>query len=102
MGTSGLTIARLIIVVLLSATIAVSLVPLSVLLAYVVRIALIAQRTAAFGPFIPEDEQQRISGQVTMGITEFGRVMTVRCGQRALEPTLVFSGIGFDRYIQNI
>ena len=61
----GLTIARPIIAVLLSATIAVSLVPLSVLLAYVVRIALIAQRTAAFGPFIPEDEQQRISGQVT-------------------------------------
>ena len=62
---SGLTIARPIIVVLLSATFAVSLVPLSVLLAYVVRIALIAQRTAAFGPFIPEDEQQRISGKVT-------------------------------------
>lgn len=61
----GLTIARPIIVVLLSATIAVSLVPLSVLLAYVVRIALIAQRTAAFGPFIPEDEQQRISSRVT-------------------------------------
>ena len=61
----GLTIARPTIVVLLSATIAVSLVPLSVLLAYVVRIALIAQRTAAFGPFIPEDEQQRISGRVT-------------------------------------
>ena len=60
----GFTIARPIIVVLLSATVAVSLVPLSVLLAYVVRIALIAQRTAAFGPFIPEDEQQRISGQV--------------------------------------
>ncbi|WP_226040558.1 hypothetical protein [Natrinema sp. DC36] len=61
----GFTIARPIIVVLLSATVAVSLVPISVLLAYVVRIALIAQRTAAFGPFIPEDEQQRISGQVT-------------------------------------
>jgi len=61
----GLTIARPIIVILLSTTVAVSLVPLSVLLAYVVRIALVAQRTAAFGPFIPEDEQQRISGQVT-------------------------------------
>ena len=62
----GLTIARPIIVILLSATVAVSLVPLSVLLAYVVRIAFIAQRTAAFGPFIPEEEQQRISGQVEM------------------------------------
>ena len=62
----GLTIARPTIAVLLSATIAVSLLPLSVLLAYVVRVALIAQRTAAFGPFIPEAEQQRISGQVGM------------------------------------
>lgn len=62
----GLTIARPTIVVLLSATIAVSLLPLSVLLAYVVRIALIAQRTAAFGPFIPHAEQQRISEQVEM------------------------------------
>ena len=62
----GLTIARPTIAVLLSATIAVSLLPLSVLLSYVVRVALIAQRTAAFGPFIPEAEQQRISGQVGM------------------------------------
>lgn len=61
----GLTITRPSIVVLLSATVAVSLVPLSVLLAYIVRIAFIAQRTAAFGPFIPESEQQRISGRVT-------------------------------------
>jgi hypothetical protein len=61
----ALTIARPTIAVLLSATIAVSLLPLSVLLAYTVRIALIAHRTAAFGPFIPQAEQERISGEVT-------------------------------------
>ena len=61
----GLSLMRLVIRVLFSATIAVTLLPLSVLLVYVARVALIAQRTAAFGPFIPEPEQQRISGQVT-------------------------------------
>lgn len=62
----GITVPEPITMVLLSATVAISLLPLSVLLAYIGRIALVAQRTAAFGPFIPQDEQQRISGQVTM------------------------------------
>lgn len=62
----GITVPQPLIVVLLSATVAISLLPLSVLLAYIGRIALVAQRTAAFGPFVPRDEQQRISGQVTM------------------------------------
>lgn len=62
----GISVPRPLIVILLSATVAISLLPLSVLLAYMGRIALVAQRTAAFGPFVPQDEQQRISGQVTM------------------------------------
>lgn len=62
----GITVPRPLIVILLSATVAISLLPLSVLLAYMGRTALVAQRTAAFGPFVSKDEQQRISGQVTM------------------------------------
>jgi hypothetical protein len=49
---------------LLNTTVAISLLPLSVIFAYISRVALIARRTAAFGPFIPKSEQQRISGQV--------------------------------------
>ena len=59
----GISIPRPIVVVLVSATVAISLAPLAVLSAYVARVALIAQRTAAFGPFIPHDEQQRLKEQ---------------------------------------
>lgn len=59
----GLSIPRPIIVVLVSATIAASLAPLAVLSSYIVRVALIAQRTAAFGPFIPREEHQRLTEQ---------------------------------------
>ncbi|WP_227376336.1 hypothetical protein [Haladaptatus halobius] len=59
----GLSIPRPLIVVLVSATVAASLAPLAILSAYIVRVALIAQRTAAFGPFIPHEEHQRIIEQ---------------------------------------
>lgn len=60
----NLDLPRPFIVIFVSATIAVTLLPLSLLVAYMGRVALVVQRTAAFGPFIPQDEQQRISGQV--------------------------------------
>lgn len=59
----NISIPRPIVVVLVSATIAASLAPLAVLSAYIARVALIAQRTAAFGPFIPSKEHQRIKAQ---------------------------------------
>lgn len=59
----NISIPRPIVVVLVSATVAASLTPLAVLSAYIARVALIAQRTAAFGPFIPSKEHQRIKAQ---------------------------------------
>lgn len=59
----GISIPRPIVVSLVSATVAISLAPLAVLSAYVARVALIAQRTAAFGPLIPHEEHQRIKEQ---------------------------------------
>ena len=59
----GLSIPRPIVVVLVSATVAISLAPLAVLSSYIARVALIAQRTAAFGPFIPYKERQRLKEQ---------------------------------------
>jgi HAMP domain-containing protein len=37
--------------------------PLAVLFSYAVRAATISRKTAAFGPFIPEEEQQQVSDQ---------------------------------------
>lgn len=68
----GIMVPRPVVMILLSATVAVSLLPLSVILAYIARVALVAQRTAAFGPFIPKGEQERISGQVTEESQESG------------------------------
>lgn len=50
--------------VAVSAFVTVSLLPLTVLLTYVLRIATVAYRTASFGPFIPQKEQtdDRVTG----------------------------------------
>lgn len=56
----GLSIPGPVIVMLVSATIAATLAPLAILSTYIVRVAAIAQRTAAFGPFIPHDDHRRI------------------------------------------
>lgn len=56
----GLSIPRPVVVMLVGATIAATLAPLAILSTYIVRVAAIAQRTAAFGPFIPHGEHRRI------------------------------------------
>ncbi|WP_101295379.1 hypothetical protein [Halegenticoccus soli] len=42
---------------------ALSLLPLAVLVAYMLRVATVARRTAAFGPFVSRDERRRIRRQ---------------------------------------
>lgn len=52
---AGVTLPRPALVAVAGGLIAASLVPLAVLSAYILRVATIARRTAAFGPFVPEE-----------------------------------------------
>ncbi len=54
---AGLTVSHGLLVVLAGALIAATLVPLAILGAYVLRVATIARRTAAFGPFVPGSDR---------------------------------------------
>ncbi|HET7325037.1 MAG TPA: hypothetical protein VFJ06_11965 [Halococcus sp.] len=49
--------------ILLSGALVLTQSPLAVLFSYAVRAATISRKTAAFGPFIPEEEQEQVSGQ---------------------------------------
>lgn len=53
-----------VVVFLVSTIVTISLLPLWLLVSYLGRIALVVQRTAAFGPFVSRSERQRISEQV--------------------------------------
>lgn len=52
----GVTVPHGLLVILAGALIVATLVPLVVLGAYILRVATIARRTAAFGPFVPESD----------------------------------------------
>ncbi|RBI63203.1 hypothetical protein DMJ13_01255 [halophilic archaeon] len=54
---AGLTVSRTLLVAVASVFVVVPLVPLAILGAYILRVATIARRTAAFGPFVPADRR---------------------------------------------
>ncbi len=61
--TSTATLNPTVYYVLLSGALVAIQSPLAVLFSYAVRAATISRKTAAFGPFIPEEEQEQVSGQ---------------------------------------
>ena len=61
--TSTATLNPTVYYILLSGALVTIQSPLAVLFSYAVRAATISRKTAAFGPFIPEEEQQQVSGR---------------------------------------
>ncbi len=51
---AGLTLSHSVLVVVAGALVVMTLIPLAILSAYILRVATIARQTAAYGPFIPE------------------------------------------------
>lgn len=60
---SDMSLSQPPIVVVTSALVALSLLPLWLLISYMVRVALVVQRTAAAGPFVSQPNQQRLRGE---------------------------------------
>lgn len=59
---AGLELSHAALVLIAGSLVAVSLVPLAILSAYILRVATIARRTAAFGPFVPQSDHEPLAG----------------------------------------